>query len=352
MRDTSKAVMKKENFLKIIALFLSVAMVSSCATILSKKQEVTVTSDVYGAKVYKGKKYVGTTPLTFKTKKAKSTFTVEHPDYGRQTINTDVDIRWNTLWNYFNGFFPGWFIDLACGTCQKYASTNYFISLKNPAINEAHNAKHKNNSVSFGEVMTGVVLPAAVQGVASAQNAKAEKEQEKMALKEQQKLKRERNTEMSKQYVQGQRQRSELRQYSMSTPNNVNESYNDLLTSDPDRNRAIQMSVQRYGVTKTRELVKQGRLGVSTSPRNNAREVFGVTASGQQIKLRVQDTNNGPVVIAYRNSGPSAQESWISVQSEVQYTKFQYDGEKSRDYKYKFSWKLLGESLFTTIYFN
>lgn len=324
-------------------------MISSCATILSKKQEVTVTSDVYGAKVYKGKKYVGTTPLIFKTKKAKSTLTATHPNYGSQMINTDVDIRWNTLWNYFNGFFPGWFIDLACGTCQKYSATNYFISLKNPAINEAHNAKHKNNSVSFGEVMTGAILPAAAHGIDTGQRLRAEKEQGQIALREQQKLERERGIERSRQYEQ--RQNSDSKQYSISQ-NNINESYSDLLTSDPDWNRAVQMSVHKYGVAKTRELIKQGRHGGSTASGNNVREVFGITSTGQQIKLRVQDTNNGPIVIAYRNSGPSAQESWWPVQSDALNTSFQYDGDKSRDYKYKFSCKLIGENSFTTIYFN
>ena len=65
------------------------------------KQTITVYSDVEGAQVYKGSKYVGNTPLVFETKSAKSTFTVKKEGYEPQTINTDVDIRWNTLWNWF-----------------------------------------------------------------------------------------------------------------------------------------------------------------------------------------------------------------------------------------------------------
>lgn len=197
--------------------------------------------------------------------------------------------------------------------------------------------------------MTGAILPAVAQGIDTGQRLKAEKEQEKTVLKEQQKLERKRNIERSRQYEQ--RQNSDSKQYSISQ-NNINESYRDLLTSDPDWNRAVQMSVHEYGVAKTRELIKQGRLGGSTTSGNKVREVFGITTTGQQIKLRVQNTNNGPIIIAYRNGGPSAEESWLSVQSDALNTSFQYDGNKSKDYKYKFSCKLLGENSFTTIYFN
>ena len=335
-----------------IAIFFTMAMTSSCATILSKKQEVTVTSDVNGAKVYKGKKYVGTTPLTFKTKKAKSTLTVTHPNYGSQTINTDVGIRWNTLWNYFNGFLPGWLIDLACGSCQKYTTTNYFISLKDKSINEAHNATHQNNSISFGEVMTNVILPAAVEGVDAGLKAKAKNEQKKRAMEEQKKLEREKLQEKSRQYAQNRKQNSMTRQYASQNNSTTYGNYNDLLTSDQDWNKAVQMSVQTYGVAKTRELIKQGKLGGSTVSGNNVREAFGITSTGQQVKLRVQDTSNGPIVIAYRNGGASARESWLSVQSGAQNTSFQFDGEKSRDYKYKISCQLMGTSSFITIYFN
>ena len=56
-----------------LMLLLLMMTFSSCATLLSKKQTITVDSDVEGAAVYTGKKYRGVTPLTFKTKYTKTT---------------------------------------------------------------------------------------------------------------------------------------------------------------------------------------------------------------------------------------------------------------------------------------
>ena len=110
-------------------LLLAMMSLSSCATMFSKKQTVTVTSDVEGAMVYKGSKYVGMTPLTFQTKSAKSTFTLMKDGYEPETIDANVDIRWNTLWNYFNCWI-GWFVDLGVGSTQKYTTVDYYVPLK------------------------------------------------------------------------------------------------------------------------------------------------------------------------------------------------------------------------------
>ena len=105
---------------------------TSCATLFSKKQTVTIDSNVKGAHVWKGHKYMGTTPLKFKTKAAKSTFTLSKDGYLTTTVNASTGIRWNTLWNWFNGFYPGWLIDLTVGSTQKYTKTNYYVTLKEP----------------------------------------------------------------------------------------------------------------------------------------------------------------------------------------------------------------------------
>ena len=111
--------MKRNNFYSFLLMLFMAMSFSSCATLFSKKQTVIVNSDVEGALVYKGKKYVGMTPLKFKTKAAKSTFTVSKAGYPTQKIYANVDVRWNTLWNIFNGFYL-WPIDLLTGASQKY----------------------------------------------------------------------------------------------------------------------------------------------------------------------------------------------------------------------------------------
>lgn len=115
---------------------IATMLFSSCATILSKKQTVTVNSNVEGAQVYKGTEFVGTTPLTFKTKAAKSTFTLIKEGYVPLTIDADVDIRWNTLWNWFNGWWIGWGIDLGTGATQKYGQTEYYIPLEKVEVSK------------------------------------------------------------------------------------------------------------------------------------------------------------------------------------------------------------------------
>lgn len=127
--------MKKKNLYSILVMIFATMALSSCATLLSKKQTVTVTSDVEGAQVYKGTEYVGTTPLTFQTKSAKSTFTLIKDGYEPQTVYTDVDIRWNTMWNWFNCWI-GWFVDLGVGSTQKYGQTNYYVPLKKIEYNQ------------------------------------------------------------------------------------------------------------------------------------------------------------------------------------------------------------------------
>lgn len=129
---------------------LSFSLSSCICTMFSKKQTVTVKSDVDGAAVYCGKKYVGTTPCTFRTKKAKSTITVSKSGYTTQSINTVVKPRGNAWLEYFA--FPltyFWFYDWAVGTTQKFKETNYFVSLNNIEINQRWNYIHDNGRSVF-----------------------------------------------------------------------------------------------------------------------------------------------------------------------------------------------------------
>lgn len=206
-----------------------------------------------------------------------------------------------------------------------------------------------NNSASFGNILSSMI-PAALQEIDANKKAHEANKQKKLALEEQQRLKRQREKEQSLQYIQSRNQNQQRRAVA-AQQNSNNGNYSDLLTSDPNKNRAIQMSVQQYGVEKTREALRQGYFNNSNIS-NNVRETIGITSNGIQVKLRVQETSNGLVVISYRMGGPSAQETWSPIQSFARSTNFQYDGEKSRDYRFKILCNLVGENSVTTIYFN
>lgn len=283
---------------------------SSCATLFTKKQTVTVTSDIVGAKVYKGSKFVGTTPLTFQTKSAKSTFTVVKDGYAPQTINTDVTIRWNTLWNWFN-CWTGWFVDIAAGTTQKYTKNDYFISLKDPSINIAYNNQHEHqyNTIAFEQV-AGAVANATVQGIAAGQQRQAEINQREAEREAQQYAEQQARVAQNKQkYTDFQAitnksaDSSNHQSYPITTSQG---NYNDLLTSDAAWNTQVQMWVQQYGVEKTREIVNKKRANdyqqsVQTNQSNSQtqagkeRIISAVTSSRQQVKIKIR----GNVIIAY-----------------------------------------------------
>ena len=100
---------------------------SSCATLFCKKQTITIDSNAQDAQVWVGKKYMGTTPLTFQTKTAKATFTLQKEGYQTCEIIPDLQFRANTLWNLFNGI--GFIVDACTGRLVKYGKTDYYIPL-------------------------------------------------------------------------------------------------------------------------------------------------------------------------------------------------------------------------------
>ncbi len=100
-------------------------------------------------------------------------------------------------------------------------------------------------------------------------------------------------------------------------------SYNDLLTSDPNWNKQVQMWVQQYGVEKTREMVRQRRANdysqqaqveqsynERVSQSQNERIISAVTSNRQQINIKVR----GNSVVAYSNGlNQLGQQNWQSV---------------------------------------
>ena len=123
-----------KNFTFIIILSLSIIF-SGCATILSRRQTIHINSYPQGAFVYADSKYVGTTPCSYRTRRAKATLTFAKDGYQTTTIATSRKIRgavWcNLLFTGFIGMLadvPFWY---------KYKQTNYVARLK-PAPKPTH----------------------------------------------------------------------------------------------------------------------------------------------------------------------------------------------------------------------
>ncbi len=113
-----------------LTLSLCLLILSSCVTLLGKKTTIQVDSTPQGAKVYAGNKYIGTTPLSYRSKKAASTLTFEKDGYSTKTIYTSTSMRNSIWWNMlFTGFFgvladfPYW---------EKYDATSYYTKLSVP----------------------------------------------------------------------------------------------------------------------------------------------------------------------------------------------------------------------------
>lgn len=320
---------------------------SSCATLFSKKQTVIVNSDVDGAKVYKGRKYVGMTPLKFKTKAAKSTFTVSKEGYPTQKIYANVDIRWNTLWNVFNGFYL-WPIDLLTGASQKYKTLSYDVSLKNPEKNKIYDKYNRElivqqylqqyqqeqqaNQGNGGEIAMAI-MGGVLEGLAQSEQMKAEKKLLEAERQAQIRAEQQARAAQNKQkYAEFQTMTNKT--YSSNYQTNLSSyrtqgSYNDLLTSDPNWNTQVQMWVQQYGVEKTREIVKRQRASnyqqSIQSSRSNSynqsmsnsynqsmseRIISAVTSNRQQLNIKVR----GNSVVAYGiGSDQFGRKKWTSL---------------------------------------
>ena len=87
-------------------------------------------------------------------------------------------------------------------------------------------------------------------------------------------------------------------------------SYNDLLTSDPDWNKQVQMWVQQYGVEKTREMINQQRTQQrqmeATTGGFGGHIISAVTEYRRTIKIQVRDKQIGGRIVAYSLGGDFA----------------------------------------------
>lgn len=343
--------------MKNIILFLSLVMCTtiftSCATLFNKPQSVTVTSDVDGADVYFGTKYVGKTPLTINTKKQKPYITVKKEGYEPQKLLTVKKVNAKTLWNVFN-CFGGVFVDLFSNTFTKYKQTNYFVSLKDPSINEKHNEailkKREKRAQIFAIAATATLAGlTAYAGAVQADNAK--KAEEKRIQEEQRRAQTEAimkanfQKNVQSQRAAEQQERSKMAAAMMNnqipTGSNTNRR---METSDLAQYNAVRMSDATLGTNATNQALAQQRLydaeqrqqsRISTqrnSDMNLGVTENAVTSSGERIQIKV---NNGTVT-AYstsRNNFSGTGPEWNRVNVVVS---------KSRDTRYGYEANIAG----------
>lgn len=70
-----------KNFAFIIIILSLSIIFSGCATIFSRRQTIHVNSYPQGASVYAGSKYIGITPCSYKSRRAKATLTFAKDGY-------------------------------------------------------------------------------------------------------------------------------------------------------------------------------------------------------------------------------------------------------------------------------
>ena len=100
---------------------------SSCVTLLGRKQTISVNSSPQGATVYAGNKYIGITPCNYRSKKAKSTLTLEKEGYQSKTIETSTQMRGAIWWNWLFTGPIGLLVDIPYW--NKYSQESYFTTL-------------------------------------------------------------------------------------------------------------------------------------------------------------------------------------------------------------------------------
>lgn len=117
------------NKLKIAVFMLAgIFTLSSCVTLLGRKQKIYVDSYPKGASVYAGGDYVGTTPCTFKSKKPKGSISFYKDGYYSETVSTALKHRGHVWWNMLFTGFIGVLVDIPY--FDKYAKTSYYANLE------------------------------------------------------------------------------------------------------------------------------------------------------------------------------------------------------------------------------
>lgn len=296
------------------------ALFTSCATIFCKTQTVTVTSDIDGADVYVGRKLKGQTPLSFDTKNSKMTITVKKEGFEDQMILTDRKINHVVWLDCLAGGIPG-LVDLCSNRYWRYRQTDYFVSMSDPSINDAHNEKVNKRwePVAKAAVVVSSVAMAGLTTYASvAQAERAQKAAEREAREAQQRAETEariqanhlRNVQAQREREQQEIDRRNAEMANNPIPTSSTSSHRTMETSDLAQYDAIRMSDAVLGTAATNQALAQQRQYDAEQRTqtyiNNQREFDqqlgvtenAVTTSGDRVQIKV---NNG-VVTAYSTS--------------------------------------------------
>ena len=129
----------KKQFILFITLFISICLLSSCASILSgTKQKVAVDTQPTGARVFvDGKDQQVITPATIKVPRKKQvTYTFQKQGFEDGKVSEQGSFNPTVLGNIILGGIPGGLIDLGTGAWYKYKNNNVFYEFR-PGVSGA-----------------------------------------------------------------------------------------------------------------------------------------------------------------------------------------------------------------------
>lgn len=146
--------MKGIVFLKMFAVVLATAMLTSCATIFTgTKDRITFNSEPPGAMVYIDGVEQGVTPLTMKVKRTLGDKDVEFKLDGYETRLITLDKSFNVVSVINLTNLLGWGVDALTGSVMKYDRKAYDIKLKGQTTSSINptdiKIDHKNNIVEL-----------------------------------------------------------------------------------------------------------------------------------------------------------------------------------------------------------
>lgn len=182
------------------------------------------------------------------------------------------------------------------------------------ALGEKYKINEEKSSALFGQLMN-----IAAQTVANIQQAKTIEKQEEAARKEQQRAEFQAMQAENKQKYAEFQAMTNRKVHSSDYQSNVSSyrtqgSYNDMLTSDPNRNMAVQQSVQQYGVNATRNAINQANAYDAQSRSTGGyggQVISAVTSNRQALKIQVRDRKIGGRIVAYSLGGnTTGQQQW------------------------------------------
>jgi hypothetical protein len=123
---------------QLAALGLVTAIVVGCATIASgTSQNITVNSNVDGARVYLDNEQVGVTPFTGSVSKGKDALRVEADGYRSEIVSLSKSLDPLFWGNIILGGTLGSATDFVSGAAYQYAPATYQVELRAPAQSDA-----------------------------------------------------------------------------------------------------------------------------------------------------------------------------------------------------------------------